>query len=445
MDRRIIWIVLGAVGLLGAVFFGVMLGAAAAFVLFQARPASAEARMAPLERAVQIAPQQAGETAGILIAGVDPESPAAAAGLVRGDIVLEINGQAVTEQPFILWQLLEDVEPGEEIELLVQHGDEQHTVSVPLEEQDGQPYLGIQTCALGMWMGDGPGQQEFRFSLEPGATIAEVVADSPAAEAGLQAGDRITALDGQEIGAGTNLGDLIAEREPGDTVTLQVVGADGEERSVEVTLGENPDEAGKAYLGIRYQAAPDLRPFDGETPPQFELPFGEEGQMPRFGFGQGGGENLPFFMPGNLPEGVTAGAVIGEVVEGSPAAESGLQTGDLITALDGQPVAAAGELVELVQAREPGDEVTLEIYRPGEDGAQEITVTLGENPDQAGSPYLGVAVGTFSLDMLNNGESGSTPGDIPFELPPFIHPFIQPEQEAPTTPGGEALRLPLAG
>ena len=70
-----------------------------------------------------------------------------------------------------------------------------------------------------------------------GHEVVEVEAGDPAAEAGLEAGDVITAIDGEEIGGRTTLADLLYEREPGETVTLSVE-RDGAEREIEVTLGE---------------------------------------------------------------------------------------------------------------------------------------------------------------------------------------------------------------
>ncbi|MBA2631774.1 MAG: trypsin-like peptidase domain-containing protein [Chloroflexi bacterium] len=64
---------------------------------------------------------------------------------------------------------------------------------------------------------------------------------SPAEAAGLQAGDVITAVDGQQIGADTELSILILPHSPGDTITLRVL-RDNSVREVEVTLGELPAE-----------------------------------------------------------------------------------------------------------------------------------------------------------------------------------------------------------
>jgi len=57
--------------------------------------------------------------------------------------------------------------------------------------------------------------------------------------AGLQAGDVIVAINGEQITVDTDLSMLIIPHDPGDTITLRVL-RDNAEREVEVTLGELP-------------------------------------------------------------------------------------------------------------------------------------------------------------------------------------------------------------
>jgi S1-C subfamily serine protease len=63
---------------------------------------------------------------------------------------------------------------------------------------------------------------------------------SPAEQAGLREGDIIVAIDGEQIGPGTDLSMLIVPYAPGDTITLRVL-RDSSTSEVEVTLGELPD------------------------------------------------------------------------------------------------------------------------------------------------------------------------------------------------------------
>lgn len=83
------------------------------------------------------------------------------------------------------------------------------------------------------------------------------------------------------------------------------------------------------------------------------------------------------------------GALLVEVVAGTAADRAGLQPGELIVAVDGMPMDATHSLADLIGSYQPGDRVTLEVWRPGE-YPDELQAVLGENPDQPGAPQLGV-------------------------------------------------------
>jgi S1-C subfamily serine protease len=143
-------------------------------------------------------------------------------------------------------------------------------------------------------------------------------------------------------------------------------------RAVRVTLGQDPGAVGVPYLGVRYRPA-SVR----ELPLGEMLPF-EQGEWPL--------DQLP--LPGNLGGAV----VVMSVTEGSPAAEAGLQHGDLITALDGEPLDSAAALIDAIAGRKPGDQVTLGVLHAGDEAEVLLQVRLGEHPDEPGQAYLGVTV-----------------------------------------------------
>ncbi len=82
-----------------------------------------------------------------------------------------------------------------------------------------------------------------RFGLEDeqGALVVEVPADGPAGEAGMEPGDLVTAVDGEEVRSVEDFLGFIRRSEPGDDVEVEVL-RDGDERTVEVTLAGRPRE-----------------------------------------------------------------------------------------------------------------------------------------------------------------------------------------------------------
>ncbi|MBU0495972.1 MAG: PDZ domain-containing protein [Chloroflexi bacterium] len=83
-----------------------------------------------------------------------------------------------------------------------------------------------------------------------------------------------------------------------------------------------------------------------------------------------------------------AGALITEVVPGSPAEAAGLQPGDVIVSVDRQRLQDGQNLADIVTQYRPGDEVTLGLWRQGH--TEFVRVRLGENPERPGVGYLGI-------------------------------------------------------
>lgn len=86
----------------------------------------------------------------------------------------------------------------------------------------------------------GQGSQSGTSSQTAGAVVTGVYENTPAAEAGLTAGDTITQIGSTQITDGTALSSSIAEHKPGDTVSLSWTHADGQSHTAEVTLTEGP-------------------------------------------------------------------------------------------------------------------------------------------------------------------------------------------------------------
>ena len=109
------------------------------------------------------------------------------------------------------------------------------------------------------------------------------------------------------------------------------------------------------------------------------------------------------------------GAMVDQPQADSPAAKAGIESGDVITAVNGTSVKDARELARTIGMMPPNTLVKLDILRKGE--AKTLTVTLGEIPNEqqakagaeqatsSGVPYLGLSVAPAN-DVAGSGGKG---------------------------------------
>ena len=103
-----------------------------------------------------------------------------------------------------------------------------------------QAFLGVSTSDIS----DLTDEVRTRFDVEvdEGAFVTEVVPGSAADNAGLQPGDVIVEIDGEEVTEASAVRDTILDKEPGDTVEIKIVRA-GEDKTVEAELARRGDRS----------------------------------------------------------------------------------------------------------------------------------------------------------------------------------------------------------
>ncbi|SFB81802.1 PDZ domain-containing protein [Halobiforma haloterrestris] len=246
------------------------------------------------------------------------------------------------------------------------------------------------------------------IAVAPGAAVGGVAPDSPAAEAGLQPNDRITAIDGSPVADNDDLADRL-ESADGEQVTVEI--NDGEtitfDRSLIVTAAVDGGPAG-------LEAGDAIVAVDGRevaTEHEFRQAVGDD-EVATLTIDPTDGDRLEREVP--------IGAAV-RVLEGEPL-ESELGPTDetfVITSFEGERVHSYADLGPLLDGGEPGDEVTLAGYLGGE--RQELEVTLGESPYQSDDGFLGI---------------GATPGTTGFEVAD-VGVQLYPAEEYLTVLGGE--------
>ncbi len=113
-------------------------------------------------------------------------------------------------------------------------------------------------------------------------------------------------------------------------------------------------------------------------------------------------DNAKFFnLKGN------SGALIASVTPDSPASRAGLKQGDVVSAVNGQPVETGSDLQVIVSEKAPGTKIKLDVQRNGQ--PQTIDLTVGEyhkerevaaaSSDESGHARLGIAIADLTPDV----------------------------------------------
>jgi serine protease Do len=176
----------------------------------------------------------------------------------------------------------------------------------------------------------------FNVTEGTGALVAGVQEKSPAARAGMKAGDVITRYDGQKVGASADLPKLVAATPVGRQVPITVV-RDGEPVVLNITIAKL-EEPGQVAAG---QAEEE----------KGRLGLTVETVTPR--------------VANELRLSEPRGVVVRDVRGGSPAEKAGLREGDVITEVNHQAVADAAQMKRALEEHPGGAPVVLMIRRDG--------------------------------------------------------------------------------
>ncbi|QBQ53181.1 DegQ family serine endoprotease [Nitrosococcus wardiae] len=176
--------------------------------------------------------------------------------------------------------------------------------------------------------------ESFGLKRPRGALVARVLAGSPAAKGGIQAGDIITRFDGNPVPRSSDLPPLVGRTEIGQRVDVQVLRA-GVQKTLKVKIGELPEEE-------------ELREAVGEPGQTFEKRLAIEVA------------ELSEEERAQLD--LTSGVQITNVEEG-PASEAGLRRGDIILSINNTEVKDITQFKELVGELPAGKSVPLLLQR----------------------------------------------------------------------------------
>jgi serine protease Do len=270
------------------------------------------------------------EARGVGVTQVVKDSPAEKAGLRKDDVIVRFEGDSVTSVRK-LTRLVSEVAPDQTVRLSISRGGSEQEVSVTIGKRDNSMntfhrWEGLQGLeglkqleslkgldrlkelhkemppGANVWKWEGPGEGNFVYSFGnnrrigvsttdltkqladyfgiadgKGVLVTSVADDSPAAKAGIKAGDIITSVDGEKVDGAGDLSRTINKKKDGD-VTLTVI-RNKNQRNITVTPreatpmvrpGAAPRVSGRRVIVPRIELG--SIPSVNITMPQIELP-----------------------------------------------------------------------------------------------------------------------------------------------------------------------------
>jgi serine protease Do len=171
--------------------------------------------------------------------------------------------------------------------------------------------------------------EQFGVKVREGILVADVRPDSPAAAAGLKAGDVIVKFDGKPVADVQQLVGLV-DRSPIDKERTVEIMREGKRQDISVTLREQPSEYGLAARGPERSGKP------------------EPARIDRLGLQV---DALTKEVADQLGLKAGEGVVVTEVAPGGLAGRAGVAAGDVIIQVNRKPVKSAGDFKKALEAQ----------------------------------------------------------------------------------------------
>ncbi|NOZ02669.1 MAG: PDZ domain-containing protein, partial [Deltaproteobacteria bacterium] len=171
---------------------------------------------------------------GVLVSRVYPDSPAAKAGVKRGDVIVEFNGKEI-RRGSDLTRLVGTTSPDTDAGLRLLRDGKSITLNVRIGDRSKGEKMADRTGSVGESQGEAKGlglevssiskRDAERLGLDPGqgVMVKDVDPEGPAAETGIREGDAILEVNRMRIGTPEEFVDAVAKVSSGDSILMLLV------------------------------------------------------------------------------------------------------------------------------------------------------------------------------------------------------------------------------
>jgi serine protease Do len=166
---------------------------------------------------------------GALVAQVAPGSPAEAAGIEPGDVIIRFNGETIdtsADLPHVVGLL----RPGAEVDAVVVRSGRRQTLAVEVGglDADDDPRVAStgsdgDSARIGITAETAAPETLERWGISGGVVVRSVIPDSPADEAGILAGDVLTLVGSTPVKDLDSLREALEAQQPGSSVPLRLI------------------------------------------------------------------------------------------------------------------------------------------------------------------------------------------------------------------------------
>ncbi|HPR17927.1 MAG TPA: PDZ domain-containing protein [Candidatus Cloacimonadota bacterium] len=322
---------------------------------------------------------------GILIKKVLAESPAEQAGLRDNDILMEIDGDKIFTHDQLTTMLV-NYEPGQKVKLKIFREGNEKNIKITFGEREiprikKTPYMGVYLSELTNNV-----KKKLNYEQNYGIMITDLVEDGPAEKAGVKAKSVLMSLAGDKIYTIDQLNVMMKNYKPEDKVKI-VVFQDNAETPIDMVLGEKANHVTSI--------------LNGECSFVFDKP--ENVFVYQFNRNSDKWIGVKLRSLENKTEGKdVVSVIIDEVIKDTPADRAGLKADDVILSIDGEKPEFVKSVSRLINKKEAGESVDLQIERDGEIINVKCDVAQREENQQYKSIQLSLDDGEITVWV--NGE-----------------------------------------